>query len=143
MHRRLLRAIDEFPARLLAVVLVVLAVVSIGYVWWSVDRFEDFVHCQAEWSEELLDYQTANDQAAARERSLAQAENRALNRLVRDLLGEDVEDQVAIDDWRAAQRDIAQSRETLQNDREQNPLPEPPLEVCNGGSINTTEEGAP
>lgn len=133
-HRRLLRVVDEFPTRLLVGILISLAVITTGYIWWSVERFEDFVHCQAEWSEELLYWQTANDDAAASERSLARFENQATEELIQQITDPDIDDEEALGNWFDT-RDLIESRRIqLEQDREQNPLPEPPLEVCNGGA---------
>jgi hypothetical protein len=116
----------------LAIILSLLAVVSIGYVWWSTDNFSKFAQCQAEWSTDLLEYQISSRENDRRERAVNDFEIVAISRLISDAINPDIESEDAISKWQESRQSAMELRRELQEDRENNPLPEPPLEVCNG-----------
>lgn len=129
-YRRVVKMVDKYSPRVLAVILVLLAVGSASYIWWNTARFEEFVECQARWGGDLTEYQVSSDQAEAGERSIADFEARILNQLVEDLIDPQVDDDDAIAAWQE-QHDVAERRRmALEDERESNPLPGPPLEVC-------------
>lgn len=131
MPKRIIYAIDALPVRLVAFVLLALALVSTGYVWYSVSRFESFVECQARWSSDLREYAEGTARAAAMDREVNRAETTAINRLVQDLTVDEIEDEEAIERWRESVQLAQERRVEIEEDREANPLPAPPIEVCN------------
>lgn len=114
----------------LAIVLLIMAAVTTWYVWQSVERFERYVECQAAWGDRMVQYEIAADAATRRERAVTDFEARILNRLVEDLIDPEVDDDEAAQRWQQAHADAEQRREELEAEREDNPPPEPPLEVC-------------
>lgn len=117
-------------ATIVGAVILILAVASLFYVWQSTERFEDFVECQAAWSDRLVAAQVARDDAAESERRLNRRETHAITQLITDLVEDKISNDEAIAQWRETVIEIGRERSEAAVQREANPLPSPPTEVC-------------
>lgn len=111
-------------------VILALALATVFYVWRSTERFEDFVECQAAWGDQLVAAQTAIDEAAESERRLNRRETHAITQLITDLVEDEISNDEAIEKWREIVVEINRERSDATAQREANPLPSPPTEVC-------------
>lgn len=117
-------------ASVFGAIIVALALVTVFYVWRSTEQFEDFVECQAAWGDRLVAAQVAIDEAAAEDRRLDRRETHAVTVLITDLIEDKVSNDEAIATWRETIAEISRDRTETAEQREANPLPSPPTEVC-------------
>lgn len=114
----------------LAVVLLTLAVITVGYIWWSEQQRGEYVECQAQWGDQMVAAQIAADEAAAQDRALDRREIRSVIFLIEATLDSDVSSDEAIRQWRDSIAQIDIERAEIAAEREDSPIPSPPTQVC-------------
>lgn len=123
---------DAVQSRTLALVLLILAAVTVGYIWWSEQQRAEYVECQAEWGDRLTAAQIAADEAALQDRQLDRREIRSVVALIEDVLDDDTSNDNAIRQWRESIAQIDAERAEVAAERADSPLPSPPSQVCGG-----------